>query len=141
MTTQSNDKLAQEIYNLFSNNQFDAVLAHSAEDIEIIFMPTGQVYHGHSGFQEFMQGFKGAFPDVRLQVKHQVATQDEVVTEFTVVGTHTGALKTPAGDIPPTGRTAEWPAIEVWRVKDGRVTSIHNYQDLATMLRQLGLMA
>jgi steroid delta-isomerase-like uncharacterized protein len=139
MSPQSNAKLAQEIYNAFSNNQYDDVLARSAEDVEIVFTPTGQVYQGHDGFKAFMQGFKGAFPNIRLNIKDQVATDDAVVTEFMAVGTHTGPLQTPAGDIPATGRTAEWPVVEVWRVKNGKVVSLHNYQDLGTMLRQLGL--
>ncbi len=139
MTPQSNTKLAQEIYNAFSNDQFDEVLARSAEDVEIVVTPTGQVYQGREGFKAFMQSFKGAFPNIRLTIKDQVATDDAVVTEFMAVGTHTGPLQTPAGDIPPTGRTAEWPVIEIWRIKDGRLASLHNYQDLGTMLRQLGL--
>ena len=72
MTPQSNAKLAQEIYNAFSNNQFDDVLARSAEDVEIVFTPTGQVYQGLEGFKAFMQSFKGAFPNIRINVKDQI---------------------------------------------------------------------
>jgi hypothetical protein len=43
MTPQRNAKLTQEIYNAFSNNQFNDVLARSAEGVEIVFTPTGQV--------------------------------------------------------------------------------------------------
>ena len=139
MTPQSNAKLAQEIYNAFSNNQFDDVLARSAEDVEIVFTPTGQVYQGHEGFKAFMLSFKGAFPNIRINVKDQIVADDAVVTEFVAVGTHTGPLPTPGGDIPPTGRTAEWPVVEIQRFKDGKLASLHNYQDLGTMLRQLGL--
>ena len=139
MTPQSNAKLAHEIYNSFSNNQFDEVLSRATEDVEIIFTPTSQVYQGHAGFKAFMQSFKGAFPNIRINVKDQIAADDAVVTEFVAVGTHTGPLPTPGGDIPPTGRTAEWPVVEIQRFKDGKLASLHNYQDLGTMLRQLGL--
>jgi hypothetical protein len=86
-----------------------------------------------------MQSFKGAFPNVRINVKDQIVADDAVVTEFMAVGTNTGPLPTPAGDIPPTGRTAEWPVIEALRFKDGRMASVRNYTELGIMLRQLGL--
>ena len=144
MTTivaQDNAALARRIYTLFSNGDFDGVLALTNEDVEVVFVPAGQTFRGHEGFTQFMQGFKSAFPDIKLTVTNQVATEEAVVTEFIASGTHTGPLLTPAGELPATGKHAEWPVCEVWRTRDGKLESIHNYQDLATMLRQLGLVA
>ncbi len=140
MTAANNGKVMQEIYNHFSNNQYDAVLPHAADDIEVFFAPTGQRMQGHDGFKQFMMGFKVAFPDVKLNVKNQIVSEDAVVTEFTAIGTHTGPLMTPKGEIPATGRTAEWPVCEVCRFRNGKLASLHNYQDLGSMLQQLGLM-
>ena len=138
---QDNAALARRIYTLFSNDAFDGVLALTNEDVEVVFVPAGQTFHGHEGFMQFMQGFKSAFPDIKLTVTNQVATEDQVVTEFVASGTHTGPLLTPAGEVPATGKSAEWPVCEVWKTRNGKLTSIHNYQDLATMLRQLGLIS
>lgn len=140
MSAQSNANLAQEIYNLFSNNQVDAILSHVTDDIEVFFAPTNQSFQGHEGFKQFMVSFKTAFPNIKITVKNQVVTEDSVVTEFIAVGTHTGPLMTPQGEIPPTGRTAEWPVCEVWRVRNGKVASLSNYQDFGSVLRQLELM-
>ena len=141
MSVQSNLKLTQEIYNFFSNNQFDAVLERATDDVEIYLAPTGQTFQGQEGFKQFMMGFKTTFPNIRIDVKNQVGTEDQVVSEFVATGTNTGPVLTPAGEIPATGRTAEWPVCEVWRFRNGIVASIHNYQDMATMLRQLGLVS
>jgi steroid delta-isomerase-like uncharacterized protein len=141
MSASSNIQLAERVYEKFCNSEFDRVLDLAADDIQIVFSPTGQTFQGHDGFMQFMQGFKSAFPDIALTVTNQVATDDKIVTEFTVKGTHTGPLMIPAGQIPATGRTAEWPVCEVWTVRQGKLTSIHNYQDLGTMLRQLGLVS
>ena len=140
MIAVNNGKLMQEIYNHFSNNQFDAAVTHAANDIEIFFAPTGQRFQGHEGFKQFMMSFKVAFPNVKLNVKTQIVSEDAVVTEFMAVGTQTGPLMTPRGEIPPTGRTAEWPVCEVCHFRDGKLSSLHNYQDLGSMLQQLGLM-
>lgn len=139
MSVQSNLNLTQEIYNFFSNNQFDSVLERATDDIEIFLAPTGQTFQGREGFKQFMMGFKATFPNIRIDVKNQVGTEDQVVSEFVATGTNTGPVMTPTGEIPATGRTAEWPVCEVWRFRNGKLASIHNYQDMATMLRQLGL--
>ena len=140
MSAQDNAALARKIYQLFSNNQFDEVLALATEDIEVVLTPFGQTFHGHDGFSTFMQGFKGAFPDLKMtEITHQVATENEVVSEFKARGTHTGPLLTPAGEVPPTGRTVDFTVCEVWSVKNGKVASLRNYQDAASIMRQLGL--
>jgi predicted ester cyclase len=86
-----------------------------------------------------MQGFKGAFPDLRIAVTNQVATEDSVVSEFTARGTHTGPLQTPAGAIPPTGRIVDFVVCEIWKMRNGQLASLHNYQDAAAIMRQIGL--
>lgn len=138
---QDNATLARRVYEMFSNDDFDGVLALASEDVEVVFVPAGQTFRGHEGFTQFMKSFKTAFPDIRLTVTNQVATEDHVVTEFIASGTHTGPLLSPAGEIPPTGKRAEWPVCEVWQTRDGKVISLRNYQDLATMLRQLGIVS
>jgi steroid delta-isomerase-like uncharacterized protein len=140
MVAQDNATLARRIYELFSNDDFDGVLALTSDDVEVVFVPAGQTFRAHEGFTQFMQSFKSAFPDCKLTVTNQVSNEDYVVTEFIAAGTNTGPLLTPAGEIPPTGKRAEWPVCEVWQMRDGKLASIHNYQDLATMLRQLGLI-
>jgi steroid delta-isomerase-like uncharacterized protein len=141
MSATENAALARRIYQLFSDDKLDDALELVTEDVEAVLVPFGQTFHGRDGFTGFMQGFKGAFPDIRISVTNQVATDDQVVSEFTARGTHTGPLQTPAGAIPPTGRTVDFIVCEVMLVKHGRIASLHNYQDAASIMRQLGLIA
>jgi steroid delta-isomerase-like uncharacterized protein len=141
MSAHDNAALARRIYQLFSDDKLDDALELVTQDVEAVLVPFGQTFHGREGFTGFMQGFKGAFPDIRISVTNQVATDDQVVSEFTARGTHTGPLQTPAGAIPPTGRTVDFVVCEVMRVKQGRIASLHNYQDAASIMRQLGLIA
>ena len=141
MSAQENAALAQKLYELFSNNQFDEAVALAAEDMEVVLVPFGQTFHGPEGFRNFMMGFKTAFPDIIInQVVSQIATDEAVVSEFTARGTHTGPLMTPAGEVPPTGRTVDFTVCEVWQIRDGKIASLHNYQDSASLMRQLGLL-
>jgi steroid delta-isomerase-like uncharacterized protein len=140
MSIQDNVALSQKVYQLFSSDQFEKVLALTTEDVEVVLTPFGQTFHGREGFANFMQGFKGAFPDLQItEITHQVVTDNDIVSEFKARGTHTGPLMTPAGAIPPTGRSVDFTVCEVWSVKSGQVASIRNYQDAASLMRQLGL--
>jgi steroid delta-isomerase-like uncharacterized protein len=141
MSANENAALARRIYQLFSDDKLDDALELVTEDVEAVLVPFGQTFHGRDGFTGFMQGFKGAFPDICISLTNQVATDDQVVSEFTARGTHTGPLQTPAGAIPPTGRTVDFIVCEVMRVKQGRIASLHNYQDAAAIMRQIGLIA
>src|SRR5947208_2340243 len=100
---QDNATLARRIYELFSNGDFDGVLDMVAKDVEVVFVPAGQTFRGHEGFTQFMKSFKNAFPDIKLTITNQIATDNSVVSEFIASGTQTGPLQTPAGEIPPTG--------------------------------------
>ncbi len=50
-------------------------------------------------------------------------------------------METPSGIVEPTGNRIEVEFVEVWRIRDGKVVSGHNYIDSATVMRQLGLIA
>jgi steroid delta-isomerase-like uncharacterized protein len=139
MSAQENATIARRIYQLFNDDKFDEVLELVSEDVETVLVPFGQTFYSRDGFVQFMQGFKGAFPDLRIAVTNQVATEDNVVNEFTARGTHTGPLQTPAGAIPPTGRTVDFVVCEVWTMKNGQLTVLHNYQDAAAIMRQIGV--
>src|SRR5439155_25479150 len=111
------------------------------EDVEVVLIPFGQTFHGREGFRQFMAGFKQAFPDLAVTVTNQVASEDQVVNEFRWRGTHTGPLMSPQGEIPPTGKPVEGAVVcEVLGIRNGKVASLRNYQDVSTWLRQLGLV-
>lgn len=142
MSAQDNAALARKLYDAFNNQNLDACLALATEDIEVVLVPFGQTFNGKAGFREFMTGFAQAFPDLTITVTNQIATEDQVVSECNWRGTNTGPLMSPQGEIPATGKTVEGAAFcEVWGIKNGQVASLRNYQDVATWLRQLGLVS
>jgi predicted ester cyclase len=135
-----NAATSREIYDAFSRADFAAALRHVAPDVEIVFIPTGQTFQGHQGFETFMRDRKTTFPDVEIEVTNQIASGDDVVNEFVARGTNTGSLQTPGGTVPPTGRRVTFTVCEVQRFRDGKLAGIHNYQDMVSVLRQLGLI-
>jgi steroid delta-isomerase-like uncharacterized protein len=112
----------------------------AADDVVVEAYAFGATFRGKAEFSQFMQGFKMAFPDLRLHHDNVVSNDHFVAVEFTATGTHTGDLHTPAGVVPATGKSVSLKVAEILKLENGKLKSIHNYQDSASLMRQLGLL-
>jgi steroid delta-isomerase-like uncharacterized protein len=81
-----------------------------------------------------------AFDDAKLELHNELMAGDWVVQEFTFVGTHTGTLHSPAGDIPATNRELRGRGTQIIHIEDGLVTDTRLYFDQVDVMTQLGLM-
>jgi predicted ester cyclase len=117
-------------------------LAGFAEVLEgdVVFAAPGGISgKGKSACLEFYGSWLQAFPDAHVAVHHVHFIDDVAVEEGTFTGTHHGVLRTPAVDIPPTGRAVSLDYIHVLRFRHGRHASFNLVFDRLLMLEQLGL--
>ena len=135
-----NGAIARTVYDAFNSRTFERGLDAMAEDAVWTDLPTGETYHGRDEFRRSFEKWVTAFPDGKCEDIHVIAGDDYVVVEFMGRGTNTGPLRTPAGELPPTGKKAEIPFCDVHRIEDGKITNGRSYYDMATMMHQLGLM-
>lgn len=132
--------LTRTLYEAFNRLDFDSCLEQSRDDIEIVTFAFGETVQGKEAFRSWLQRWKTMAPDGRVEVVSQLVGSDGVTSENRFAGTNTGPVPSPSGDIPATGKSFEIPFIEVWRFRDGKVASLHNYSDTMTLLVQLGLV-
>ncbi len=130
-------RIAHDAYNA---RDFDRVITLVAPDAKWVDMATGVTFNGPDGFRQYMQGWATAFPESQVEVRRVRTGHDFAVVEFTGRGTHTGPLTTPTGTIPPTNRQVEAPFCEIYEIADGKIAGGVTYYDVATLMRQLGLM-
>jgi steroid delta-isomerase-like uncharacterized protein len=124
------------IHALFTKGDLDAVERYLTED----FVNHDPVFGGDAGrpgFRDIGQLIRTGFPDWRSDTHLLVGEGDVVVEHFTASGTHRGELFGAA----PTGRTVSLPGINIWRVRDGRITERWGRLDDLGFLGQLGLSA
>jgi len=139
---EENTRIVRNIHPLWNNREFDRILSEMiAEDVEWTTVPTGQTFRGHEGFRQFMQGWVDAFPDSTTEDTTAYAGEEFGVTEFIGRGTHEGPLVSPAGEIPPTGRSVEFRLCEVYKFRDGKIVSGHTHFDSLGMMTQIGVVA
>ena len=101
---------------------------------------TGTEIHGREQVLGFLGVFWDAFPDGRLETSRLLAEGSVVAAEGQFTGTHTGVMRTPAGDVAATGRHVDVPWMSSYEIRGDELASEHLYFDQAAMLSQLGLM-
>ena len=139
MAIRENTYIAQNVHPLWTNREFDRILSEMiAEDVEWLNAATGEIFRGHEGFRQYMQGWADAFPDGRAEDTNVYVGEDFAVTEYFGRGTHTGPLRTPAGEIPPTESSVEFRLCDVYQIRDGKIARGRTYFDAATLLNELG---
>ncbi len=128
-------QLAIRLHGGFSNNQFDKVLELCHDDVEVHSYAFGAHFNGKEAFVNFMQGFKIPFPDVTLHHKNFVVEGNKVAVQMTANGTHSGPFQTPKGLIPATGKKIELFVSEFMVFENGKLISLHNYQDAGSLMQ------
>lgn len=85
------------------------------------------------GTRKIYLALRAAFPDLRATIHEQVAEGELVTTFKTYHGTHRGVFMGAA----PTGRAICFEAMDIMRIRDGRVAGHWGITDVASLVRQL----
>ena len=89
---------------------------------------------GREGLRQTLALFHRAFPDIRWEVREQIAEGDKVVSRFNWTGTHRGVFL----GVKPTGNRVEVWGIVIDVLRDGKMTESRIIMDIPTMMEQLG---
>jgi len=95
----------------------------------------GGVVHGREALEAFVREFHSAFPDFHLAVDDWISSDEVVMKEWTMTGTHEGEFN----GISPTGREIESTGMAKVLIADGRVKEDRLYYNPQLMVEQLGL--
>ncbi len=96
----------------------------------------GEHYEGPNGVRQFYEQLMKALPDVEIEVQRRHVTDDAILVEVMIRGTHLGGWR----GLPPTGRRVEFPLCGVYTFDAGdRLAGEKIYYDRGTVLKQLGV--
>jgi steroid delta-isomerase-like uncharacterized protein len=123
----------------FNAHDDERLRATYADDV--VFEAPGDVHiEGADGTVAYAMAWLRAFPDAQLNVHDEAYDGEWGVQRFTFAGTHTDTLSGPGGDIPATNRSLTGRGVQMFRVRNGKITEEHLYFDQMQVLTQLGLM-
>lgn len=111
---------------------FVALLSDDVEHDGLFHLETTK---GKDEAKKFWKSFTTAFPDAKFEIGRTVAVGDYAIVESTLHATQKGAL----GQIAPSKKPVAVHLVDVFRIKDGKVTRAWTYQNSLEMQQQLGL--
>lgn len=130
------ERLREYVEECWIKGNLDAIEEYVAE---------GYVEHNLSGHNPDIEGIEAhrenvrqfitAFPDLELEFERVVADGNKTAQLFTCRGTHEGDLM----DVPPTGKSVEFPAVGITVWEDGKMVEDWSQVDMLTMMEQLGI--
>ncbi len=89
---------------------------------------------GPDGVRQQAQGYRSAFPDVRITVEDQLADGERVATRWTARGTHKGELF----GIAPTGKQVTITGMTIDRFAGGKIVESWDNWDALGLMQQIG---
>lgn len=123
----------------YGEKDWDAVRRVVTPGVVYDEVSTGTKVRGTDDVLTIWKGWAAAFPDSKATFQNAHVSGNTVILELTWHGTHTGPLRTAAGEIPATGKPIELRACQIVDVADGKTQQIRQYFDMATLMAQLGV--
>jgi steroid delta-isomerase-like uncharacterized protein len=98
--------------------------------------PWGEHYRGRDGVLDFYEQLMRAVPDLHIEPERTHVSEDVVVLECTITGTHDDAWH----GLPATGRRISLPLCGVYTFDGEKLAGERIYYDRAAVFEQLGVL-
>lgn len=113
----------------------DAMHELIAEDY--VHRAPGEELRGRDGLLALLDGYRAAFPDLKIAVDELISADDATLLSFTLTGTHRGSLL----GHPATGRRVSVHGMVRSRFRDGQIVDEWEILDRLALFEQLGIMS
>ena len=130
------ERLLSGIGEGWNSHDVERIISFFADDCLYEDLAVGVAKRGKKEVTEFIREFFAGFPDVKFEIRGCFSTNDRVCIEWVMTGTHSGDLP----GMPATGKAISIRGVNVKEIKDNKVTRHTDYYDMATLLRQLGVL-
>ena len=128
--------LVEQHIRLENEHDLEGVLRTFGDSAHYDDQPWAEHYQGRDGVRQFYEQLMNALPDLEIDVLRRHVTDDAILVEVMIRGTHSGSWR----GLPPTGRRIEFPLCGIYTFdSDDRLAGEKIYYDRATVLRQLGV--
>lgn len=134
--TSSRIALVEHHIRLENEHDLEGVLRTFGESARYDDEAWGEQYEGRNSVRLFYEQLMNALPDLAIEVRRRHITDDAIVVEVVIRGTHLGDWR----GLPATGRRVEFPLCGIYTFDtEDRLAGERIYYDRGTVLRQLGV--
>jgi steroid delta-isomerase-like uncharacterized protein len=129
-------RLVEEHVRLENRHDLRGIMATFGDEAKYEDAPWGEHHLGRGAVEQYYRDLLEALPDLRIDVRDRLVSEEAVVLEVVITGTQAG----PWRGLPATGRPVQFPLCAIYRfTPSGKLASETIYYDRAGVLRQVGL--
>ena len=124
--TDENKAIARRVYEIISTGDFERaeeIVDQEAPDNELL--PNDPPAKLIDTFKETFSEAREGFPDLSITVEDVMAEGDRVTARVVMRGTHRGEFQ----GIAPTGKRVEVRAIDMFRIREGKIVEHWGHAD------------
>lgn len=119
-----------------NEHDLEGIMATFGRTPEYEDTPWGDHRTGKDGVRSYYEELVRALPDLHIDVEDRHVTDEHVILEVVITGTHAGTWR----GFPGTGRPVEFPLCAVYTFdEESKLAGERIYYDRATVLDQIGL--
>jgi predicted ester cyclase len=101
----------------------------------------GHSAQGHTRMADASRNITAHLPDMRVKADVLLAEGDYVTAHWVMQGTHRGRGRlVHAAEVVGTGQEATFSGVGIYRVRDGKIAELWNYDDHLYVLQQTGAL-
>lgn len=130
-------EMFREYFAAWNAHDVEKIASFFTDDLAYEHVPRGETYRSKDQLKAWVKASFDAIPDFKLDITSLFASGDLLACEWVMTGTDTHPL---SPDAPATGKSFSVRGTTIAQMKDGKIQREADYWDLATFLRQLGLM-
>jgi steroid delta-isomerase-like uncharacterized protein len=121
-----------------NRGDLDALVEMTQPD-SIHVSPEG-TFRGNQGIRDLFSPMFGMTSEREVQITNVVESGDTIVVEFSFRFKNTGAVPTPQGTVPATGKSVTLSSVGVYELHGGKLAGSRGLYDRLSLIGQLGLM-
>src|SRR5689334_6881140 len=140
MIANSAGTLATAGIEAFNRADWDALRELCSPSVVYTETGTGLRLEGMDACDAAWHAWRVAMPDLTGTVMRTLEEGDVAAIEIRWVGTQTGPLATPDGEIPATGRRMEIVSTQWVTAREGHTQAIDHHLDVMGIMSQLGVL-
>ena len=129
-------KTARLFYAFWDTGNAEYVSASVDNNFRDNTLPEGRP-QGSKGLLYASQAFRSAVPDLHCKIEDLLVSGDRITARLAFTGTHKGEFM----GQPATGNPVRFLAIDILRIRGGRIVEDWHLEDNLTLLQQLGVVS
>ncbi|MBN2174978.1 MAG: ester cyclase [Bacteroidales bacterium] len=129
-----NIELVKQTIHFLDIEDYGSMRKNNSEDFKVFIGSSDKPISFDEGIPLFKM-LHYAFPDYSHHIENIFASGDYVAVQFLFSAVHKNQFQ----NIPPTNKKIEYKGIQIYRIRNNKIETIHAIEDNLTLMNQLGL--